>query len=89
MRMVQALGRCLLKRVCQASPKQLAEQSIDLQGNTVKRLAKIVCETRDSRYGEVWANLSQLALVDKPEAREATPPASGASSRSCRPQARP
>ena len=64
----QALDLHLQKRVCQAFLKQLEDQSIDVQGNAVKCLAKIVCKFQDQQIGEVLAKLSQLVLDGKPEA---------------------
>jgi len=66
----QALDLHLQKRVCQAFLKQLEDQSIEVQGNTVKCLAKIVCKFQEQQIGEVMAKLSQLVLDGKPEVRD-------------------
>mmetsp|Transcript_95411 Transcript_95411/g.199626 ORF Transcript_95411/g.199626 Transcript_95411/m.199626 type:complete len:1263 (-) Transcript_95411:119-3907(-) len=66
----QALDVLLQKRVCQAFLKQLEDQSIDVQGNAIKCLAKIVCKFQDQQVGEVLAKLSQLVLEGKPEVRD-------------------
>jgi len=66
----QALDLHLQKRVCQAFLKQLEDQSIDVQGNAVKCLAKIVCKFQEQQIGEVLAKLSQLVLEGKPEVRD-------------------
>lgn len=66
----QALDLHLQKRVCQAFLKQLEDQSIDVQGNAVKCLAKIVCKFQEQQIGEVMARLSQLVLDGKPEVRD-------------------
>jgi cullin-associated NEDD8-dissociated protein 1 len=60
----------LQKKVCQAFLKQLEDQSIDVQGNAVKCLAKIVCKFQEQQIGEVLAKLSQLVLDGKPEVRD-------------------
>lgn len=66
----QALDLQLQKSVCQAFLKQLEDQSIDVQGNAVKCLAKIVCKFQEQQIGEVLAKLSQLVLDGKPEVRD-------------------
>merc|ERR1719226_434439 len=66
----QALDVHLQKRVCQAFLKQLEDQSIDVQGNAVKCLAKIVCKFQEQQIGEVLAKLSSLVLEGKPEVRD-------------------
>eukprot|EP00930_Biecheleria_cincta_P085975 TRINITY_DN75343_c0_g1_i1.p1 TRINITY_DN75343_c0_g1~~TRINITY_DN75343_c0_g1_i1.p1 ORF type:complete len:1277 (-),score=337.39 TRINITY_DN75343_c0_g1_i1:197-4027(-) len=66
----QVLDLHLQKRVCQAFLKQLEDQSIDVQGNAVKCLAKIVCKFQEQQIGEVLAKLSQLVLDGKPEVRD-------------------
>jgi len=66
----QVLDLHLQKRVCQAFLKQLEDQSIDVQGNAVKCLAKIVCKFQEQQIGEVLAKLSQLVLEGKPEVRD-------------------
>lgn len=66
----QSLELHLQKRVCQAFLKQLEDQSIDVQGNAVKCLAKIVCRFQEQQIGEVLAKLSQLVLDGKPEVRD-------------------
>eukprot|EP00931_Biecheleriopsis_adriatica_P101392 TRINITY_DN76542_c0_g1_i1.p1 TRINITY_DN76542_c0_g1~~TRINITY_DN76542_c0_g1_i1.p1 ORF type:complete len:1272 (-),score=340.55 TRINITY_DN76542_c0_g1_i1:76-3891(-) len=66
----QVLDPHLQKRVCQAFLKQLEDQSIDVQGNAVKCLAKIVCKFQEQQIGEVLAKLSQLVLDGKPEVRD-------------------
>lgn len=60
----------LHKRVCQAFLKQLEDQSIDVQGNAVKCLAKIACKLEEQQIGEVLAKLSQLVLEGKVEVRD-------------------
>jgi cullin-associated NEDD8-dissociated protein 1 len=66
----QALDLGIQKRVCQAFLKQLEDQSIDVQGNAVKCLAKIVCKFQEQQIGEVLAKLSSLVLDGKPEVRD-------------------
>merc|ERR1719487_668474 len=66
----QALEIHIQKRVCQAFLKQLEDQSVDVQGNAVKCLAKIVCKFQEAQIGEVVAKLSQLVLDGKPEVRD-------------------
>jgi len=66
----QSLDLHLQKNVCQAFLKQLEDQSIDVQGNAVKCLAKIVCKFQEQQIGEVLAKLSQLVLLGKPEVRD-------------------
>lgn len=66
----QVLDLSLQKKVCQAFLKQLEDQSIDVQGNAVKCLAKIVCKFQEQQIGEVLAKLSQLVLDGKPEVRD-------------------
>merc|ERR1719265_1251968 len=66
----QSLDLHLQKKVCQAFLKQLEDQSIDVQGNAVKCLAKIVCKFQEQQIGEVLAKLSQLVLDGKPEVRD-------------------
>eukprot|EP00440_Ansanella_granifera_P031831 gb/GFBE01034542.1/.p1 GENE.gb/GFBE01034542.1/~~gb/GFBE01034542.1/.p1 ORF type:complete len:1280 (+),score=324.01 gb/GFBE01034542.1/:1-3840(+) len=66
----QVLDPHLQKRVCQAFLKQLEDISIDVQGNAVKCLAKIVCKFQEQQIGEVLAKLSQLVLDGKPEVRD-------------------
>lgn len=66
----QSLDLHLQKRVCQAFLKQLEDQSIDVQGNAVKCLAKIVCKFQEQQIGEVLARLSQLVLDAKVEVRD-------------------
>jgi len=66
----QALDLHLQKKVCQAFLKQLEDQSIDVQGNAVKCLAKIVCKFQEQQIGEVLAKLSHLVLEGKPEVRD-------------------
>mmetsp|Transcript_75753 Transcript_75753/g.190487 ORF Transcript_75753/g.190487 Transcript_75753/m.190487 type:complete len:1276 (-) Transcript_75753:95-3922(-) len=66
----QVLDLHLQKRVCQAFLKQLEDQSIDVQGNAVKCLAKIVCKFQEQQIGEVLAKLSQLVLEGKAEVRD-------------------
>jgi len=66
----QVLDLHLQKRVCQAFLKQLEDQSIDVQGNAVKCLAKIVCKFQEQQIGEVLLKLSQLVLDGKPEVRD-------------------
>ena len=57
------------KRVCQAFLKHLEDRSIDVQGNAVKCLAKIVCRFQGQQIGEVCAKLSQLVLEGEAEVR--------------------
>mmetsp|Transcript_77181 Transcript_77181/g.213364 ORF Transcript_77181/g.213364 Transcript_77181/m.213364 type:complete len:1277 (-) Transcript_77181:133-3963(-) len=66
----QVLDLHLQKRICQAFLKQLEDQSIDVQGNAVKCLAKIVCKFQEQQIGEVLLKLSQLVLEGKPEVRD-------------------
>ncbi|CAE7592508.1 Cand1 [Symbiodinium sp. CCMP2592] len=66
----QVLDVHLQKRVCQAFVKQLEDQSIDVQGNAVKCLAKIVCKFQEQQIGEVLAKLSQQVLDGKAEVRD-------------------
>jgi len=66
----QSLDLQLQKKVCQAFLKQLEDQSIDVQGNAVKCLAKIVCKFQEQQIGEVLAKLSQLVLDGKAEVRD-------------------
>lgn len=66
----QALDLHLQKRVCQAFLRQLEDQSIDVQGNAVKCLAKIVCKFQEQQIGEVLAKLSRLVLDGKAEVRD-------------------
>lgn len=66
----QSLDLHLQKKVCQAFLKQLEDQSIDVQGNAVKCLAKIVCKFQEQQIGEVLAKLSQLVLDGKAEVRD-------------------
>jgi len=66
----QVLDLHLQKRVCQAFLKQLEDQSIDVQGNAVKCLARVVCKFQEQQIGEVLAKLSQLVLDGKPEVRD-------------------
>jgi cullin-associated NEDD8-dissociated protein 1 len=66
----QSLDLHLQKKVCQSFLKQLEDQSIDVQGNAVKCLAKIVCKFQEQQIGEVLAKLSQLVLDGKPEVRD-------------------
>merc|ERR1719230_243864 len=66
----QSLDLHLQKRVYQAFLKQLEDQSIDVQGNAVKCLAKIVCKFQEQQIGEVMSKLSQLVLDGKPEVRD-------------------
>ncbi|CAK0800197.1 unnamed protein product, partial [Prorocentrum cordatum] len=66
----QVLDIHLQKRVCSAFLKQLEDQSIDVQGNAVKCLAKIVCKFQEQQIGEVLAKLSQLVLEGKAEVRD-------------------
>mmetsp|Transcript_22006 Transcript_22006/g.62883 ORF Transcript_22006/g.62883 Transcript_22006/m.62883 type:complete len:1274 (-) Transcript_22006:103-3924(-) len=66
----QVLDLHIQKRVCQAFLKQLEDQSIDVQGNAVKCLAKIVCKFQEQQIGEVLAKLSQLVIDGKPEVRD-------------------
>jgi len=66
----QALDLHVQKRVCQAFLKQLEDQSIDVQGNAVKCLAKIVSKFQEQQIGEVLAKLSSLVLDGKPEVRD-------------------
>jgi len=66
----QALDLHIQKRVCQAFLKQLEDQSIDVQGNAVKCLAKIVSKFQEQQIGEVLAKLSTLVLDGKPEVRD-------------------
>eukprot|EP00434_Breviolum_minutum_P033299 symbB.v1.2.029463.t1/scaffold3222.1/size60838/5 len=61
----QVLDVHLQKRVCQAF-----DQSIDVQGNAVKCLAKIVCKFQEQQIGEVLAKLSQQVLDGKAEVRD-------------------
>eukprot|EP00929_Paragymnodinium_shiwhaense_P075115 TRINITY_DN3840_c0_g2_i1.p1 TRINITY_DN3840_c0_g2~~TRINITY_DN3840_c0_g2_i1.p1 ORF type:complete len:1278 (-),score=399.72 TRINITY_DN3840_c0_g2_i1:105-3938(-) len=65
-----ALDLHIQKRVCAAFLKQLEDQSIDVQGNAVKCLAKIVCKFQEQQIGEVLAKLSTLVLDGKPEVRD-------------------
>jgi len=66
----QVLDLHIQKRVCQAFLKQLEDQSIDVQGNAVKCLAKIVSKFQEQQIGEVLAKLSALVLDGKPEVRD-------------------
>lgn len=66
----QTLDWLIQKRVCQAFVKQLEDQSIDVQGNAVKCLAKIVCKFQEQHIGEVMVKLSTLVLDGKPEVRD-------------------
>eukprot|EP00441_Pelagodinium_beii_P034026 CAMPEP_0197642028 /NCGR_PEP_ID=MMETSP1338-20131121/15800_1 /TAXON_ID=43686 ORGANISM="Pelagodinium beii, Strain RCC1491" /NCGR_SAMPLE_ID=MMETSP1338 /ASSEMBLY_ACC=CAM_ASM_000754 /LENGTH=1271 /DNA_ID=CAMNT_0043215093 /DNA_START=14 /DNA_END=3826 /DNA_ORIENTATION=+ len=66
----QVLDLHLQKRVCSAFLKQLEDPSIDVQGNAVKCLAKIVCKFQEQQIGEVLGKLSQLVLDGKQEVRD-------------------
>jgi len=58
------------KRVCHAFLKQIEDASIDVQGNAVKCLGKIVPHFQDQQIGEVVAKLSQLVLDGSAEVRD-------------------
>jgi cullin-associated NEDD8-dissociated protein 1 len=58
------------KRVCAAYLKQIEDSSIDVQGNAVKCLGKIVQNFQDQQIGDVVAKLSQLVLDGRPEVRD-------------------
>eukprot|EP00919_Chromeraceae_sp_WS-2016_P008701 GHVR01020436.1.p1 GENE.GHVR01020436.1~~GHVR01020436.1.p1 ORF type:complete len:131 (+),score=12.25 GHVR01020436.1:114-506(+) len=58
------------KKICGAFVAQLQDASIDVQGNAVKCLSKMVCKFQDSQMEEVLRNLSQLVLDGKPEVRD-------------------
>eukprot|EP00928_Gymnodinium_smaydae_P021607 TRINITY_DN18454_c0_g1_i2.p1 TRINITY_DN18454_c0_g1~~TRINITY_DN18454_c0_g1_i2.p1 ORF type:complete len:1278 (+),score=348.29 TRINITY_DN18454_c0_g1_i2:74-3907(+) len=66
----QTLDAGSQKRICQAFLKQLEDQSVDVQGNAVKCLAKIVGRFQEQQIGEVMAKLSQLVLEGRPEVRD-------------------
>eukprot|EP00397_Hematodinium_sp_SG-2012_P004830 GEMP01004844.1.p1 GENE.GEMP01004844.1~~GEMP01004844.1.p1 ORF type:complete len:1220 (+),score=245.97 GEMP01004844.1:145-3804(+) len=65
----QGLELHLQKRICYAFLKQLDDQSVEVQGNAVKCLAKIVCRL-DMQIAEVVAKLSILVLDGKAEVRD-------------------
>eukprot|EP00743_Colponemidia_sp_Colp-15_P002918 GILK01003157.1.p1 GENE.GILK01003157.1~~GILK01003157.1.p1 ORF type:complete len:1261 (+),score=324.06 GILK01003157.1:67-3783(+) len=60
----------LEKRICSAFLKQLDDASVDVQGNAVKCLAKIVSRVQESQVGEVVSKLVQLILEGKAEFRD-------------------
>eukprot|EP00820_Chromera_velia_P021752 Cvel_30288.t1-p1 / transcript=Cvel_30288.t1 / gene=Cvel_30288 / organism=Chromera_velia_CCMP2878 / gene_product=Cullin-associated NEDD8-dissociated protein 1, putative / transcript_product=Cullin-associated NEDD8-dissociated protein 1, putative / location=Cvel_scaffold4294:2957-10441(+) / protein_length=611 / sequence_SO=supercontig / SO=protein_coding / is_pseudo=false len=65
------LEQSIQKRVCLAFLKQLEDASIDVQGNAVKCIAKIVCKFQEAQVGDVLAKLSELILdPDKKEVRD-------------------
>eukprot|EP00357_Protocruzia_adherens_P030504 CAMPEP_0115033814 /NCGR_PEP_ID=MMETSP0216-20121206/40191_1 /TAXON_ID=223996 /ORGANISM="Protocruzia adherens, Strain Boccale" /LENGTH=1233 /DNA_ID=CAMNT_0002412403 /DNA_START=112 /DNA_END=3813 /DNA_ORIENTATION=- len=58
------------KRICSAFLKQLDDQSIDVQGNAVKCIAKIVPKIQESQVGEVVNKLTECILTGQAESRD-------------------
>jgi len=57
------------RKVCSAFLRQLDDQSVEVQGNAVKCLAKIMCRL-DNQIPEVISKVSYLVLEGKPEVRD-------------------
>mmetsp|Transcript_51394 Transcript_51394/g.135553 ORF Transcript_51394/g.135553 Transcript_51394/m.135553 type:complete len:1241 (+) Transcript_51394:52-3774(+) len=66
----RALDTNQQQRICTAFLKQLEDQSVDVQGNAVKCLAKIMGKFQEQQIGEVIKKLSELILTGKPEVRD-------------------
>eukprot|EP00392_Amoebophrya_sp_AT5.2_P010507 g10569.t1 len=60
----------LQKRICSAFVKQLEDASIEVQGNAVKCLARIVCKFHEQLIGEAAGKLAQLVLEGNEKVRD-------------------
>ena len=60
----------LEKRICGAFVKQLEDTALDVQGNSVKCIAKIASKIQETNLGDIISKLAECIVTGKSECRD-------------------